>query len=293
MKVLITGAGGFLGEELVKVLRMTEGIDLYAVTSAVKRLQQNYSDITVLERNCIVSEEFNFCDIDVLVSCAFPRTSAGKEFDDGIAYVMKVVHKFAEESKGFIIDISSQSVYNPQRTEAAVELDPPDTTTQYALGKYMMELFTDYVCKSISRVHLRLSSLIGVGFDSRLVNKFVNQVINKQDIKLTGGDQVFQFMDVRDAALAIKEIIIGTEQPMESEIYNIGVDEKYTLKQIAQKVIDIGREFGFDDTKTVIEEGGIWSNSSVDCSKFSRAYDWHMRYSLDTTIRDIFKNKLY
>lgn len=52
--------------------------------------------------------------------------------------------------------------------------------SKYAVGKYATELLVNAICgKAVLHTNIGLASLIGAGFDQRIVNKMVNQIIKK------------------------------------------------------------------------------------------------------------------
>ena len=82
---------------------------------------------------------------------------------------------------------------------------------------------------------IRLASLIGPGFDIRVVSKFVKSAFENKTIKIVGGKQIFEFLDVRDAAGALISLISSNDVKW-SPIYNLGNMERMKIIEIAKIV---------------------------------------------------------
>jgi len=287
MKVLVTGAGGFLGTEIACQLSSDGNHQIYALTSQGEKLKSrcgNGNHLVILERNDIFREHFPFEDIDCLINCAFPRNEDGVQMADGLKYIGNVLSTAVSGGVKSVINISSQSVYSQIRKKAAAETATLDLESRYAVGKYAAELLTNTICRDIPHTNIRMASLIGAGFDQRLVNKFVKQVMSGKDINIKGGRQVFGFLDVRDAASAIIRVMEGAGW---DEVYNLGPEKDYSLAQIAESVQENIVECGYERTETILTESDDWLNSSLDSTKLTNQFGWKEKYTLKDTIKMI------
>ena len=202
-KIAVSGAGGFLGKHILKKIMETDHI-AYALTSKPHEIG---CELGEQERIIFVHKD-EYADvtwekIDVLINCAFPRNTDGNMMADGLNYIKNLLSFSVEHGVKTVINISSQSVYSQKRKEAATEKTPLDLETKYAVGKYATELLTNSICKQIPYSNIRMASLIGVGFEQRIVNKFVRQALEKKELYIKIGSQKFGFLDVEDAAEAI------------------------------------------------------------------------------------------
>lgn len=289
MKILIAGAGGFLGTELVRQLTNKEGIQVIALTSQKIKLEKiaGYSsNITVMGRTDISDPEFSFIDIDVLINCAFPRNVDGIHMADGLLYISKLLETAIAGGVKSVINISSQSVYSQVRLEPAAEDTELNLESKYAIGKYATELITNGICRNIPHTNIRMASLIGAGFDQRLVNKFVRQVIEGNNLCIKGGKQLFGFLDVRDAASAIIIIAMGKNW---KEVYNLGSDNSFSLLEIAECVQRTVSDAGLGKTEIELLESDDWQNSSLDSTALKEQFGWKEQYGLEETILSIIK----
>ena len=291
MKIAITGAGGFLGTELLRQLTTREDAEVYAFTFDFERERETFPvSANIINIDNREAAAFDYSEIDVLIHCAFPRNVNDASFADGLEFIQHTIEKAASDRVGAVIHISSQSVYSQARREAADENEPVVLESKYAVGKYWSELFVNTVCRQIRHTNLRMASLIGAGFNQRLTNKFAARVIAGEPISVIGGDQRFGFMDIRDAAAGIIRAALS-EGEWET-VYNLGAPYSYTLKEIAETAWNIGEAFGCKKLPLIVNEGGDWQNTSLNCSRFARRFDFTPQYRLEDTMRTIFSSLL-
>lgn len=290
MNILISGAGGFLGSQLIGQLLEKDSSKVLALTSKADKLLNrfnNHEDLSAYDNK----EDVPFEQVDVLVNCAFARTSDGLQLASSLDFTNEFISYAASRGVGGIINISSQSVYSQKREEAATE----DTTiipeSLYGVTKYATEVLISNICENenVPYTHLRLGSLAGAGFDARLTNRFIKSAINGQTIKIKGGKQIISYMDVRDAASGL--VAISYVKPNNwKKVYNFGTDQSLRLPEIAHLVKSIAPEYISTKVKVEIEEGDDFLNLSLDNSKFYEDASWHPKYSMEDTIRFIFEN---
>ena len=291
MKIAITGAGGFLGTELLKQLSEKKDITVYAFTFDFERERRTHiKSENIIDIDNSEAHTFDYSKVDVLINCAFPRNVEGTGFSEGLVFIQKVIEKAANDNVGSVINISSQSVYDQSRTQPADENAEIVLGTKYAVGKYFSELFVNSVCKNIRHTNLRMASLIGPGFDQRITNKFVAKIINGEQITVLGGKQRFGYLDVRDAASGI--ITVALSDGDWDEAYNLGNDASYTLIEIAQTAVTVGRELGYD-IKNIDEKKDTADsnqNSALDCRLFQNRFAWKANHNLTETMTSIYNS---
>lgn len=288
-RFLITGAGGFLGAELVRQMAGNSEIQILALTSQEDRLRRicnGASNVIPLGRNAVFDSGFSFTDIDVLINCAFPRNTDGVQMADGLKYISRLLETAVTGGVKSVINVSSQSVYSQVRMEQATENTELSLETKYAVGKYAAELMTNSVCRNIPHTNIRMASLIGVEFDQRLVNKFVKQVIAGNNLRIKGGKQLFGFLDVRDAASAIIAVAQGSAW---NEVYNLGPKQSHSLMEIAECVQCAVGKAGIEKTAIELSETDDWQNSSLDSSRLREQFAWKEKFCLEDTINAIIK----
>lgn len=295
MRIIITGAGGFLGKNLIQELIKWKHVQICAVTSQVEILKKQFAQAENMEfwpAETLSLAECGLNKEDLLINCAFPRRSDGEALARGLDYTFNILRMAVQSGIGGVINISSQSVYSQKRDLAAVENETPvELESMYAAGKYAVELLTAAICDDIAYTNIRMASLIGPGFDQRVTNKLVDNALKNRKITIRAGKEKFGFLDVEDAVSGIVSLI---RLPFRSwrPIYNLGGTEAYTLLDIANMIVDVFREeLGINVTLDVLAGESV-SNTDVDSSLLTADTGYQQAVSLKASIRKILNAKL-
>ena len=289
MNILISGAGGFLGSQLIGQLLKKGNDKILAYTSNPKKLMDrfdNHKDLSSYDNK----EDLPFNKVDILINCAFARTSDGRELASSLDFTNEFISFAAENGVGGVINISSQSVYSQKRKLAASESTSVIPESLYGVTKYATEILISNICENtnVPYTHLRLGSLAGQGFNARLTNRFIKSAIKGLTIKIVGGKQIISYMDVRDAASGL--VAMTSLKPNEwKPVYNFGTEESHRLPEIAELVKKIAPEFISNEVNIEVEEGENFMNLSMDCSNFYQDTLWKPKYSMEDIIRHIFE----
>lgn len=285
-KIVITGASGFLGSHLLERLTDDERFKVYALSSKPEELRERLGGTNV---EYVHKDEMDteMMKDSIAINCAYPRNSTGTAIADGLKYIQKVFETAVESGAAAIINISSQSVYSQQRTEAATEETPVCLESPYAVGKYAVELMLESICKE-SKTHytsLRMASLIGPGFDQRIVNRFIKKMIAHEPIKVMKQPKQMGFLDVEDA---VRAIVAVTESSMQDwkTVYNVGNGHGYTVEEIYNLVAAELKD-QIDITQTLFETGEDLSSSAVSCDCLNKDTGYIPAIDLSESIRRI------
>lgn len=286
-KIVITGASGFLGSHIVERLKDDERFKIYALSSKPEELRERLSGTNV---EYIHKDEMDaeMMKDSIVISCAYPRNSTGTAIADGLKYIQRVFESAVGSGAEAIINISSQSVYSQQRTEAATEETPVCLESPYAVGKYAVELMLESICKGSETKYtsLRMASLIGPGFDQRIVNRFVKQALETGKLTVKRNQQRFGFFDVEDAVGGIISMISPAVNDWDP-IYNLGTKEAYTLVEIAETVAEIIPNRAVE---LEIDPDNATSNSSVDATRFYEKFGYVSDCDLRSSTEQIYFN---
>lgn len=286
-KIVITGASGFLGSHLVERLKDDERYEVYALSSKPETLREKHggANVEYLYKDAL---DAAMIENSIVVSCAYPRNSTGTAIADGLKYIQTVFEAAIKFKATAIINISSQSVYLQQRTEAATEETPVCLESPYAVGKYAVELMLESICKGsrTAYTNLRMASLIGPEFDQRIVNRFVKQAIETGSLTVKKNHQKFGFFDVEDAVSGIVSMLESDVKAWKP-VYNLGREGAYTLVEIAETVRDVLRETKGIEIEIEVTDGNESGNSGLVCTLHSDDFGYKPQLSLEDSIRRI------
>ncbi len=286
--ILVTGAGGVLGSTLADSLSEA-GVQVYALSSNREKLKGLDKNIICFE-NCDI-DKIPWGNMDTVIHSAFTRSNDGYELARSLDFTREVFYKACKNGVKSIINISSRSVYgqNPAVPWKETDAAAPDST--YSLAKYSSELLAEDI-NTLSgggtrAISLRLAGLIGIGYGQRVVNQFVINVLNSKPIRIFGGNQMFSFLDVRDAALGIKALL-QLDTLSRRRLYNLGSRKCISIIDIAEAVSRVAGCYTKNQVKIEIEEKNITSNGYMDSSLFYSDTKWMPRYKITDTIEQLF-----
>lgn len=293
MKVIVTGASGFLGNELIIQLLKSKRNIIYALTSRPELLQKKWDgkkNILILEKNSIFNKAIKAEKKDVLINCAFPR-DVQEDLAEGLEYVKDVIQTSVDIGVGAVINISSQSVYGTRREKYVTEADKIHLESHYAVGKFATELLTQSLCRNIAYTNVRLASMIGPGFDQRVTNKLIDIALEQGCISIKTGKQYWGFLDVADGAKGIISLL-SLEPRKWKKIYNLGGEKAYTLLEIAETIsLVLNKYYGIKISIKCIPDEKIFS-SGLDSSSLKKDTGFWANTSLEESILRIIQQKV-
>lgn len=290
-KIIITGAGGFLGSNLVEALKGKGEYIIFALSSRGHQLQQVNAtkNIQYCCKNIIFSNAGKqILNDSIVVNCAFPRNILGNEMADGLQYIQRLFCRLEECGAKAVVNISSQSVYTQERREPATEETIVSLESSYAVGKYATELMLESVCKKaeIPCTNLRMASLIGPGFDQRIVNRLVKRALTGEALQVVRSEQKFGFLDIEDAVKAITALL-STDIMQWKPIYNIGNGKEYSIEYIAQCIKHIFAVNGLSFPQVVVENGDGFGSTGVSYNMLHEDTGFVPSVDLNTSIQRI------
>jgi nucleoside-diphosphate-sugar epimerase len=267
MKILVTGAAGFIGHNVVRFLEQQGhecfGIDSrtdygfipraeldYLMQERCRRIQALPHVIDIREADKI-KQFVGLFNIQAIVHLAsFPRQKVVKQNPSVASEVMStglinlleaaVTHRV----KKFVY-ISSSMVYGDFENDVTEDA-PCNPKGQYGIMKYMGEkLVEDYSRQhSIDYTIIRPSAVYGeLDVEDRVVSKFILNAIREEPVVPRGQEEVLDFTHVDDVALGIAQATVS--EATTNKIYNLTRSgEPHTLLRAAQLAIQAAGGYG-------------------------------------------------
>lgn len=286
--ILITGAGGFLGSTLVERI-LEKNYQLILFTSQ-KDKYTSLDQIIVHDNLDWEKNRIDFSQVDILVNCAFARSSDPVQIANSINFTNDFIGDAVSKGCKSVINVSTQSVYDQERLESARENTIVRPQTLYGMAKYATECIVSRISVDyqVPYSNLRLGSLIGLDFNIRLVNRFIQNAINNEPINIIGGEQIISYMDVRDAADGI-EAMLNINSRSWKTVYNFGAKESLPITKVADMVKRIAANFISSPVIVNREAGGGSLNLSLDSSSFYKDISWEPKYNMERFIKEKFQ----
>lgn len=292
---LISGAGGFLGRALLQQLSQKPTIRVMALTSKPEELRSLfhymgnltcYSSVEDLDSGAIPFEE-----VDFLIHSAFSRTVDYAPLAASLEFTSRLLWRAALGGVKGIVNISSQSVYGRNRDVPWDESSALDVDSPYAFAKFASELLTQAVADGtgVAATSLRLAALTGPGADSRFISVFVKNALAGNPIKVIGGEQVFSFMDVNDAAAGIIRLVDIAPSKWR-RVYNLGGYWTHTLTELAEMVRRIAEDYVSLPVTVEVESGGDARDARMSSRLFYSDTRWQPTRDPERIIRTLFEH---
>jgi UDP-glucuronate decarboxylase len=255
MKILLTGAAGFLGSHLTSKL-LHEGHEVIGIddlsTGSINNLTQalTHPVFRFVEHDVRVPYKV---EIDAILNFACPASPKNYQLDPvrtietNFLGIINMLH-LAKEQGARIVQASTSEVYgdptvSPQPETYWGNVNPIGIRSCYDEGKRAAEtLCFDYKRQygTDSRV-LRIFNTYGPNMsigDGRVVSNFIVQALAGDPITIYGdGSQTRSFCFVSDLVDGIYKLLV-LDNPVDTPI-NLGNPTEFSMLELAEKVIEI------------------------------------------------------
>jgi GDP-4-dehydro-6-deoxy-D-mannose reductase len=261
MRILITGACGFLGTNLIDYLKFSGGYTIFSIDKTHKKTELINDNVQCIECDLIEVERLSYLmnkiEPDVIIHLAGVIFS--ENMDNYIksnvlcsSAIFTVASKL--KNKPFVINIGSASQYGNFDCELgeARESYIQKPLNAYGLSKKMQEdWFLGFIQrKEIKGCSVRIFNVIGKGQHPELLPmSFIRQIHgfknNKNGFIEVGDlDAYRDFVDIRDITRAFKAIIDVKEQ-VSGQIFNLASGTSICIGDLLDLCLKLG---GYDRT---------------------------------------------
>ncbi|MDD3160990.1 MAG: SDR family oxidoreductase [Bacteroidales bacterium] len=308
-KILVTGGAGFIGSHLCTRL-LKEGNDVICLDNYFTGSKENILHLIGNPRFELVRHDVinpYYAVVDEIYNLACPASPIHYQFDPIKTVktsVMGAINMLglARSSKAKILQASTSEVYgdpfvHPQTEAYWGNVNPIGFRSCYDEGKRCAEtLFMDYHRQLHVRIKIiRIFNTYGPNMhpnDGRVISNFIVQALKGEDITIYGdGSQTRSFQYVDDLVegmirmMATGDDFIGP--------VNIGNPGEYTIRQLAEKVIELTGSKSKLIFKDLPQDDPKQRQPNITLAKSK--LDWepkvHLNDGLIRTI-DYFKTKL-
>lgn len=256
MRAVVTGASGFLGVSIVNTLLERN----YEVLAVVRPASANISRLPETERlSCI---ELDISEISELPKYSFGKFDAfyhlawsgirGKDRDNAdlqeINYINSISALNAAKNMGCKTFVSSGSQAECGLTDEIItEKTPLNPVCEYGKAKVKTLTYAENFCEvmGIKLIWARIFSLYGIfDYEKSLINYALNMMLENKPVRLSECTQLWDFMNVRDAA----DAVISAAESELNGIVNIASGSPKPLKEFIlemKQILDSDSELLF------------------------------------------------
>lgn len=239
MKVVITGATGFIGNAVLKNLSDDKDNEIWVVVrpdsmnlSKLPNKRNIHVEYLRLEDISKLKEKVN--SIDVFIHCAWDGVRGIKRNsmdiqDENYKCGMNILRLLPLLDCKKFIGLGSQAEYGVMNGEIGEEY-PCNPTTEYGKAKLKLCMDGMQFCKehNISFVWLRVFSVYGIDdFEDSLIMTCISKMKKNEPIELTSCEQEWDYININDVVELIRKI---AEEYDGTDVFNVASGRHMQLK---------------------------------------------------------------
>lgn len=288
-RILVTGASGFLGSNLIARLLEKGDTEVIAVLGRPEDKANNLpqgKSITIYPCSELFTTDFGH--IDTLIHTAFSRGDNLPGLTASIELTRRVIELVNKQDIDSLLNISTQGLYQGLKPgEKVTEEGVINPNTAYGLAKWAVENMLKIGCKK-HYTNIRMASLSA---NARFLDFFVDSVIAQREIKITAPRQFASIMDVSDAVKGLASVV-DLDYRHREKIYNLGPGVQYSILAYAKSANEVGKEFGYAPINIIVEDSGNEFAICMDCSLLETQTGWRPLFSKSMMLEKMFKSKI-
>lgn len=252
MKILVTGGAGFIGSHLVDRL-VKENHDVTVLDNLYRGRLENIQAhlqsrrIRFFQADIRKFEEIekHFKNVEAVFHLAAQSNVMGAVHDVDYSFYTNVVGtynvlKACQQNKvARLIFTSSREAYGEARYLPVDENHPLDSKNTYGASKVAGEKYCQVFQNmgALEVVILRLANVYGERDFDRVIPIFLNNVFDKKDIHIYGGQQVIDFVSIEIVVETLLQSLFNKEAIAGPT--NVGSGKGTTLFDLANKIMEL------------------------------------------------------
>lgn len=302
-KILITGIAGMIGSVLARYF-LSKNYIVYGIDNLSGGFKENIPDKVIFYEIDIcdalkINEIFKKDQYDYVIHCAAYAAEILSPFIRNYNYTnnligsINIINACINNNIKKLINFSSFATYG-EGTPPFKESDIRQPKDCYGIAKLAVEMDLK---EAADHFGLKYSTVLPHNVVSKYQNYWdryrnaiaiwIRQCSNNENITIFGdGLQTRAFSDCQFLCEPIEKLLYNYD----NEIFNIGSDHAITIKHAAQLVLNVGKEFGFDNSRLIfLEQRKEVVHAYCNHEKAQALLGFKDNTNLETLIKEMFE----
>ena len=296
LRILVTGATGWLGRHLIHALLERESVDrVYGMVRSMDRALAIWPEpderLQLWAMGDLDLADARFADVDMVYHLAAERDMKnGAGHASSMTLTRQLVQAAAQVHLPRFVYLSSQSVYGVSRPPPWPESLSPDPANTYAMdkcaGEQLVSLLS-HVSRASRSTSIRLARLYGAADGlrwSELPHKFAREAAQGAVLQISGGGQLFDLLHIRDAVLALTALL-DVPQVGWAPVYNVGGGDPVSIIRLAEEAVAAARRAGCAGAAVDVQPSETPPmRFGMDCALFQSHSGWQPAITLSAAM---------
>lgn len=276
MKIVVTGASGFIGN---------------AVVTELKKRGQNCIPVMrnrtgVYPDSCIVESYEDTPEGDVLIHLAENATvgQVNQQAHDAEGKATQLLERLLRKKYKRIVYASTYLIYGDKKNSERFESDSVVTSDTYTRQKLKCE---NILSKSgIDFSCARLANVYGPGMSSsNVISDVMKQIPESGNVMVRNDAPIRDYVYISDVASGLVDMALGKQ----CGTYNLGSGQSISVRGLAEKILSVA---GVNEARKI----GSYSETTnkvscikINILKINKAFQWIPKVTLSEGIRQLFR----
>ena len=279
--VIVTGASGFIGLNLVRVLASLGAkvtvIDRIQPSERLPNVRFEWGDLRHLDQ---VYEADYLIHLAAITNAGFAERYPIDTYEVNVLGTVNLMNHVKINKR--VLFPSTALTYEASSTPIGEEA-PTDLSSTYALSKNMGEQVIKFHCNRMGVGHtiVRFFNIYGPGqMPMYIVPQVLSQIKEQHHIEIRNGSVMRDLLFVEDCINAVLKLAVTSAA--EDNVFNIGSGHIVSITDVARTAIEASGQQGVEITD--LEEKIAYSPTAImaDIDKVQATIDWFPK----TTLKD-------
>ena len=280
-KILITGATGFIGTNLIP--QLIKNHKIVGISKNKIKSSKNFisSSIDITNKNLKIKNKFT----DIIHMAAhsditYCNLNPTKCYELNVKSTQKMLEVARKKDSNFIF-LSSWHAYGNPIKQPIVEDSLCNPSTHYASSKRMSEILCETYAKTYG-LDIQVARLFSVygpkSPKSSLIFNIIDQIINNSKIILGNTYPKRDFIFISDVIMGLIKILNSKKKGF--QVYNLGSGKSMSVENVVKNCLTISnKKLKIISSKEKRRENEIM-NIQANISKMKKEFNWKTEISL-------------